>query len=222
MDKKGFESEELGKFLFFVASAVVIIIVVTLLIKGFGSKTESEVCRLSVLGASVEKTLKLGREPSLDLNCKTETKVYELSKEDLINELVKDMADCSYQYVGGEIDFLTSFWNYFEGSQICFVCYIDTNEIEYTLDARELSNKFNRYLREIKQERVLLYTNHILENGLVVSKDNPLLIVSRFTKSAYAQQFGIRHFSIIPVNSENEENVKSNVRDLCGRIKIFS
>ena len=222
MNRKGYAEEELGRILFFVASAVVLVIVVTLLIRGLGSKSESEACRLSVLGAGVEKTLKFGREPSLELNCKTKENDYELAKEDLINEIVKDMADCSYQYVNGEIDFLAGFWNYFGGSQICFVCYIDRNEIEYTLSAMELSSRFNRYLREIKQERVLLYTAHIKDDGLVISKDNPIFIVSRFTKSAYVEQFGVRQFSIIPINTEKSSKIKTDVRDLCERIQIFS
>ena len=214
MDKRGQESA-ISTIVKLLLAVVVIFLVIFFVVSQWNFLS-------SYVKGIGEKTLKFGREPSLELNCKTKENDYELAKEDLINEIVKDMADCSYQYVNGEIDFLAGFWNYFGGSQICFVCYIDRNEIEYTLSAMELSSRFNRYLREIKQERVLLYTAHIKDDGLVISKDNPIFIVSRFTKSAYVEQFGVRQFSIIPINTEKSSKIKTDVRDLCERIQIFS
>ena len=191
MNKRGIETDYLVGLLVIIAGAIVLLGAYNLIGTGIKEGTDSEICRQSVLQSAVSK---IGTgNPLTSLKCKTKSRFIEGNKDKVASELMKDAYDCSYQYLDGKKDFVTSWENlglddfindYFgEGNPQCFVCYIDTSSEEVLLKDEDL--------RKFKDKEIKLM---VTREGFEIRKEKPLYVGFAITKQAYNKGISWNNF----------------------------
>ena len=188
MNKKGMEAYYLVGLLLVIAGLIVIIFIYNSIKSGIESGTDSEVCRQSVLASTVSKYFGLGN-PLLNLKCKTKSRFLEGDKDKVKEEITKDIYDCSYQYMDGKVDFISSWENigladfindYFGDVKPhqCFICYIDNSKNEINFKFEDL-----KFKKEIKVQ--------LSKDATTISKEKPLFIGFLISKQIFQKDNGV-------------------------------
>jgi len=139
MNKKGIEQRYLVGLLIVVASLVVLFISSIALGDIFRKNSVSDICRFSVIAADLKGNVPFtSTDPCNDLECESVRDVIVGPKEVFLEEIGKDLTDCSYQYYDGRIDFLDT---YAIDDLHCFICYIRKSDRDIVFSGQELKQK---------------------------------------------------------------------------------